>query len=208
MGLKEKAERLLAGGRKYSYTPDTLRSQIDRFVKNNSRPVAMALISVFLIAGFYNFSDEITGYLTYQSNLELQLNETKNMLSSAEAEKSSCTSDLASANDDLDECRSSVSSSESSLSKCIKEKNSMADVSNALSASLETCEAENNDIEGKLKSKTDSYDALVRNSARSICCRTFDVIEGAVVKWDLKDSRIACGDGRYSMNCTSGSTNY
>lgn len=208
MGLKEKAERLFAGGRKYSYTPDTLRSRIDKFAKNNTRPVAIALVSVFLMAGFYNFSDEITGYLTYQSNLELQLNETRNMLSSAEAEKSSCISDLASANGDLDECRLTMSSSESSLSKCIKEKSGLTDVSNSLSASLETCEAENNDIEGKLKVKTDSYDALVRNSARSVCCRTFDVIDGNVVKWDMKDSRVVCGDGRYSMNCTSGSTNY
>ncbi len=193
---------------RYNYKPYSWHKRLKEFAKNNSKPAAIAIISVFLIISFQGINNTVTGYLTYQGGLEQQLNDTKNQLSSMEAEKNTCVSGLASANENLKGCEKTINTSASSLANCKKEKADLTGYSNALSASLDTCRTESEDLGNKLGNKTASYDSLVRNSARTVCCRTFDVIEGSVVRWDLKDDRIVCNEGRYSINCTAGNTNY
>ncbi len=199
---------MVFGDFRYNYKPYSWQKRLKEFAKNNSKPAAIAIISVFLIIGFQSVNSTVTGYLTYQGSLEQQLNDTKTQLSSMEAEKNTCVSGLASANENLEACETTIDTSASSLVNCKKEKADLTGYSNALGASLDVCRIESEDLGNKLDNKTASYDSLVRNSARTVCCRTFDVIEGAVVKWDLKNDRIVCNEGRYTINCTAGNTNY
>jgi hypothetical protein len=113
MNLKEKVPKILRGSFRYNYNPYSLKDRVKESFNKNSKPVVLAVVSFFLIAGLYSINNTITGYISYQDNVEKELNNTKQVLANIESEKASCLSELSDSYASLDECQATITTGKS-----------------------------------------------------------------------------------------------
>lgn len=208
MSLRDKLSSV--AGRKfyYNYKPYNTKDNAKEFVKLNAKPVILAVISLLLIGGFYAANDTVTGFFTYQEDLEVILNETKDLLDITEEGRVICLSELSTTHQDLTTCKNSIDTGSISLSNCNEQIDELDDIADSISVNLLSCETQLQGIEDDLIEKDDEYDSLIKNSVRSVCCSAFDIIEGNSVDWDIANNKISCGIGSNSVNCADGSTDF
>jgi len=193
---------------RYKYKPGNKSlSQVISFFANNKRNISLLLLSVVLIISFSFLSDRITGYVTYTSDLESVLNETIQQLNFESRAMAECDSNLDSTKTGLNICNDKLGSSQSYLTTCEKERGDLKSYSDNLNSVYAKCDSERTDLQSKYANSTESYKSVIRNSVRAICCSFGDTQSGAIRSWEILNNQIVC-NGNYSVNCTSGATNY
>ncbi len=185
----------------YRYSSQTKEERLRAFLNKNKKHVAVsAVIAVFLVASFYVSNSVITAYATYNTDLEQQLEDIEEALVDARAQKDSCRISLENANADIERCGSNLTSTGQLLEACRSEIDKFSNALQNLSSAFTACEAEK-------ESALQSLKQLVRNTVKAICCSYGDVQSGVVGNWGIVGDSITCS-GNYTVNCSSGETNY
>lgn len=199
-----------SGGFNYNYKPFSLRGRATKFISSNSKQLFIALVVVFFLSFSYLMTNALTGYITYQESLEDELNKTKNILAEKENQLSSvtsandaCKTELQTKLSELGACNSKLSESESYLVSCETERDDLKEYSKEINSLLVTCEQERSDFSTKYNEISAEYSSLVKNTAADVCCRPG--IENS--NWGIVYSRVVCY-GDFTVDCTSGETNY
>ena len=189
----------------YSYSPGS--GERMHFFDKKGKHLAVAAAILLFIGTFYFVGNTLTGYITYSRNLEQELNETHNELIDLKSEYEACSTDLtdansgiASLNSSLNSCSADMFSQKLAVTSCNTEKNSLIEEKKSLSSSLSSCRNEQT-------SSHESYRQLARNSVKAICCSFGDVQSSAIRNWNITNNSIVC-TGNYTINCTSGESNY
>jgi len=149
----------------------------------------------------------VTGYITYTENLEIEFNETQKELDITTASLDECSKNMANIKEGLTSCNSELDQSRSQLTTCENERNELRTKNSELDSQLSTCNAESEDLKARYESRLSAFDNLVRNSVKAICCSFNDIDAGLTKNWGIVDDKIVCTGG-YSVNCTSGATDY
>ena len=188
----------------YNYSPQSNEGL--QFGKKGKH-LAIAAVIILFAGIFYFVGNTMTGYATYSKSLETQLNNTQAELTAVQEKKDICESvlenmrsNLGSLNSSLSTCGSNLASNRLSLDNCNKERVRLENEGNNLSASLNSCRTEN-------ENSIQSYKQLARSSVRPICCSFGDVQSAAIRNWNITNGSIVC-NGNYTINCTSGESNY
>jgi hypothetical protein len=191
----------------YSYSPSSRDERARAFFSRKGKHLLVAAVIVFFIGTFYLVGNTLTGYVTYSKDLEQQLNSTNNELSALQVQKEACDADLQNANSDigglnssLNTCTTNLFSSKLFLDSCNKDKEKLNEEKRNLSSSLDMCRAEKD-------TSAQSYRQLARNSVKAICCSFGDVQSATIRNWNITNNSIVCS-GTYTINCTSGESNY
>ena len=184
----------------YSYSPHSTDEKARQFFSKRGKHLAIAIVIIFLLVVFYTTGLAMTTYATYSRNAEQQLNETKTNLAIVQAEKDVCLASLNATGNDLKRCESDLSLKTSLLNTCGIEKSSLNNNIVSTVSSLNTCKTEKD-------SAIQSSKQLVRNSVKAICCSYGDVQTGFVRNWNTVNDSITC-TGSYTVNCSTGETNY
>ena len=167
-----------------------------------------AIIASFIIF-LYTINYGITGFVTYQENIESELNntvqeltQTKTELSQTFDEKENCLSNLASEKNNLASCQNNLQKGKSDVVAC---ESSLSTTTNKLTQKnqqLDTCNADKEAVESLLQNRESSYNELLKNSVINTCCSVFDVRAGNIVSWSMHDNAIDCNSGTNTINCT------
>ena len=191
----------------YSYSSGSGDGNVRAFFIKKARHIAVAAVVVFLIGSFYLVGKTITTYATYSKSLETELNDTQNALLQEQEQKEACESLLGTAQSSLGVCSSNLDSAKGSLNSCqnnvaqlSRDVNTLSNKSASLSRSLDACNAEKD-------TSSQSHKQLARNSVRAICCSFSDTQSSVVRNWNVVNNSIVCSGG-YTINCTSGESNY
>ena len=119
-----------------------------------------------------------------------------------------CQSTVVSLQTDLSVCNNNIINGTNDLATCNSQKESLNTYSNGLNELLNTCKTEKNDLNDNLTTRENDYDTLIKNVARPMCCSAFDILEGKEMNWDIDNNALKCGTGSFTVNCTTGTTNY
>lgn len=184
----------------YNYSPQSKDERARTFFAKRGKHIAIAAVIVFLIGAFYATGNLITTYATYNKNLQEQLNSTQIALETEQQQKEVCEASLENTKSNLNTCSSDLASTKGSLASCGSDKEKLAGDTRSLTSSLNTCISEKESI-------NQSYKHLARNSVKAICCSFGDVQSAATRNWNIINDSIVCS-GNYTVNCTSGETNY
>lgn len=184
----------------YNFSPKTTDEKARSFLKGRGKQIVIAVVVLFLIGVFYFTGTTINTYATYNKNLEQDLQSAKDDLASAQVEIQTYKSSLETSNNQLQTCNTNLELSKTSLSSYIKEKSNLTDEVQVYRSAVETCES-------RIASSGDTFKQLTRNSVRPICCSYGDIQNGGTRNWDVVNNSIICS-GNYTVNCTSGETNY
>ncbi|MBI2971568.1 MAG: hypothetical protein HYY37_04100 [Candidatus Aenigmarchaeota archaeon] len=175
--------------------------------------LAVVAASLYLL---YTSAASITGFQLRASALEASLNETKGEFHRIAEEKSQCEGFLGTMNRSLahyetgaallggalGECRNRTTALDKELVVCTAATATAQDESKASHAALGACETANANLSERMQASGIYHLKIIKGAVRSVCCRPGI----AAVTWDI-GSEIICS-GPYSMNCTSGETNY
>ena len=188
----------------YSYAP---QSSGGLQLGKRGKHLAIAAVIILFVGTFYFVGNTMTGYVTYSESLEQQLNETHNKFLDMKAQYETCdaylgnaNSNIASLNTSLNACSTDMFSQKLAVTSCNNEKERLGREKSDLSTSLSSCRSEQ-------VSSTESYKQLARNSVKAICCSFGDVQSGSVRNWNITNNSIVC-TGNYTINCTTGESNY
>jgi hypothetical protein len=194
--------------RKYSYTAPGTANAIKSSWEKYGRSISIALVSIFTLFMFFNLSTNVTGFITYTESLQEELNETQIELAGAKASHQQCISSLDGRITELTECNSLLSGGESELAACKSEKTSLTIYTDELNEVLNVCTSERDIIQESLDTQETNYDELIRNSARPMCCSAFSILNGDSISWGLNDNKLKCGSGDFTVDCSTGETDY
>jgi adenylosuccinate lyase len=180
---------------KYEY-----RLGIKNFFIKNSKKITIAVIVIVVLFVVYSINAFVTGFVAYNEELENELNKFKN--------------DFITINQSFIECRNNLDvyltearTCEKNLQNCEKQKEVTTNYSIALENIIGQCQKDKEAIMQNYTKLTENYKNIIRESVRSRCCSYDDIMNGAIKNWDIKDNKIMCS-GNYTVNCTSGETNY
>jgi septal ring factor EnvC (AmiA/AmiB activator) len=189
----------------YKYKPSNKpekRNKIHNSIKTRRDHLWTASIIFSFVALLYVINYGITGFVTYQENIESELNdvtselaETKTELSKNIAEKETCLTDLATESSNLISCRSNLQKGQADIIEC---ESSLS----AANQQLDACRNDKESLELLLQERESSYNELLRNSVINTCCSVFDVRSGNTVSWSLENNKIVCDTGGNAINCT------
>ncbi|MBI4153707.1 hypothetical protein HY501_00060 [Candidatus Woesearchaeota archaeon] len=192
----------------YSYSPASRDEQVREFFGRRGKHLAIAAVIVFFIGVFYFVGNTITGYATYSKSLEQQLNTSAQELSDTKEQHELCQLSLESSNNDraalnasINKCSSDLFSNKLFLDSCYKEKEKLENTTKRLDSQLSSC---NND---KIASG-EAYKQLARSSVKAICCSFGDVQSATIRNWNITSNNSIVCSGNYTINCTSGESNY
>ena len=184
----------------YNFSPTTKDERARSFLKGRGRQIGIAIVVLFLIGVFYFTGSTLNAYATYNKDLESDLASAQSNLVAAQSEIQTYKSSLETSSNQLQTCNNDLSLSEISLGTCTKEKSNLTDEVQVYKSAVATCES-------KIASSGDTFKQLARSSAKPICCSFGDMQNGAVRNWDVLNNSITCS-GNYTVNCSSGETNY
>ncbi len=190
----------------YSYKPGS-NSRVAEYLRKNSRNIGMSVLALSLIFSFSVLSGRITGFVTYTADLESVLNETTKQLNTESRLRAECDSDLTRTASSLSECNGKLTSSQSYMVACEKDRDELKSYSDSLNSLFSSCDTERADVKIKYANETENYKQAVKNSVKAICCSFGDAQSGTVRLWEMENNRIVC-TGNYTVNCTTGTTNY
>ncbi len=190
----------------YSYRPRS-SSRVAEQLRKNSKSVGLSILAIALIFSFSILSGRITGFVTYASDLESTLNETAKQLDIESQLRATCDSALASTKSGLSLCNDKLYSSQGYLVTCEKDRDDLSSYSARLNEQFSSCDAQREELNAKYTNETENYKTIVRNSVKAICCSFGDLQIGNSRNWGITNNQIVCG-GNYTVNCTTGSTNY
>ena len=201
---KTRADIIIMG---YRYSPSSKDEQARSFLNKRGRQLAVSAVIIFLLTMFYFTGNALTGYITYSSDLESQLNNAKNALVVSEGQKDSCQTSLGNTKAELNACNNNIVSAKTDLEKCSTESsqfNKQVEILNGklkdVSSSLDECKSQQASLYG-------FYDQLARSSIKPICCSFGDEQLAALRNWNIINNSIVC-NGNYTVNCSSGESNY
>lgn len=187
----------------YSYSPNSGGRKFGK----RSKQLAVAGVIILFVGTFYFMGNTLTSYATYNKNLEMQLNNTQGQLLQEQEMKEQCEASLSAAKDGLNTCNADKIFTSAKLESCQnnvvqlnRNVNELTNKSSNLSSSLDACK-------NSYSSTLESYRQLARNSVKAICCSFGDVQSGAARNWNITNNNIVCS-GNYTINCTSGESNY
>lgn len=191
----------------YTYSPHTRDERARIFFGKRGKHLAIAAVVVFLVASFYLAGSALTSYATYSKNLEDQLNSTRNSLLAAEQKSDECSTTLdatntalQNANNGLNSCNANIMYTNALLNSCYMDRSVMNATINNLTASVNDCRTANDN-------NVQNYRQLARSSVKAICCSFGDLQSATIRNWNIVNNSITCA-GNYTVNCTSGETNY
>ena len=182
----------------YSY------SASDGDFSSRRKQAIIVIAAALLITIFYFVNGTITTYATYSKNLQNDLESAKIALNEQQQKYDECQGSLIGASLDLSVCNSALNSTGSSLSSCNSEKSQLNSQVSQLNSQISSL---NYNISSCQTNAENVYKQLARNSAKPICCSFGDFQSGASRSWSLANNSITCS-GTYTVNCTSGETNY
>jgi len=165
------------------------------------------LSPIIAILSLYALGTTITGYFTYSGNIESELNKTQNELAIYKSVSEECTRILWMKEKNLSVCETSLGSASISLAKCNRLADNLINQSVLLNLSLSSCLSESSLLRNKFGNLNISYNTLVRNSVKAICCSFGDVQSSLIRNWNVTNDRIIC-TGSFSVNCSSGETTF
>ena len=174
--------------------------------KKNTKHIVIAAVSAALIFSFYLITTN-TAYVSYTESLESELNKTKAALSSVEGEKTQCLKDLFEKISASDKCSAELNEKSANLDICESDRTGMKTYISSVNSSLSSCMSEKQSLQGLYQNESENFRSLVRNSAASICCSFRDAQRGSVINWGIANNSIIC-EGSYTVNCSTGATNY
>jgi hypothetical protein len=178
-------------GSKYHYEPEGKKTEkLKSLWPENERlgiaaVIIIAVILVVSIGGYY-----VTGYVTYTDNL-------KN-------EKKVCDDNLLACGNNLNSCSVAITDLQTQLSSCQENANQKT---TELQALLNNCTDEKGTLAAQAAAAIAGYKDLAKSSVKPICCSYSDMQTGAVHNWDILNNVVVC-TGNYTINCTTGETNY
>ena len=192
----------------YSYSPTTRDEATRAFFGRRGKHLAIAAAIVFFIGIFYVVGNTVTSYATYNKALESQLNNTSQQLTETQSELELCELNLENSNSDrtalnasISKCTTDLFSSKLFLDSCYKDKDKLENTTRKLDNQLSLCDSE------KIASG-EAYRQLARSSVKAICCSFGDVTSGTVRNWNITANNSISCSGNYTINCTSGESNY
>jgi septal ring factor EnvC (AmiA/AmiB activator) len=177
------------------------------FLKYNQKEARIAVISLIIILAIYFVGSNVSGLVTYRENLVMQLNKTQEDLFKMIAERDSLQNDLQMRAQELGICSATLKENEQNIIKCEAEKNDIKKSSESTSQQFAACQNERTNFETLYNERAQTYRSLVLNTAR-MCCSSYDVHNEIVQFWNVTNNSIACYSGSYTLNCSSGQTNY
>jgi len=172
---------------------------------NQNMKLLGGLAIVLVIVLFFSFS--MTGFVTYQGSLEDELNETKTNLSLASDQLVACSSNLLEKDSDYQSCLSGLDSTKSFLESCQDTVQTRDDSISSLNSDIASCNSEKENLGNEISTVKSSYNELVKNTVRDLCCTFSDANSGAEKSWGISSNSIVC-TGPYTVNCGSGSTSF
>ncbi len=192
----------------YSYSPTSRDEAARAFFGRRGKHLAIAAVIVFFIGVFFLIGNTVTTYATYNKALESQLNSTSQQLTETQSGLELCELNLENSNSDraglnasINKCTTDLFSSMLFLDNCNKEKEKLENTTRRLDSQLSSCNSD------KIASG-EAYRQLARNSVKAICCSFGDVQSATTRNWNITiNNSIVCA-GNYTINCTSGESNY
>ena len=200
----------------YKYKPEKNRTQESRQKNKFHESIKTrrdhlwtgAIIASFIIF-LYTINYGITGFVTYQANIESELNNTvkelvgtKNVLAETESDKIECLNNLTSEKNNLISCQNNLKKGKSDIVVCETSLSAANSKLTQTNQQLNTCNNDKEAVESLLQNRETSYNELLRNSVINTCCSIFDVRAGNTVSWSLQDNIINCDTGTNTLNCT------
>lgn len=164
------------------------------------KKVGIFVVALLVLFVLYSVSTVVTGYTAYTEQLESELNGTREDLRIISAAREECAEELNDKTALYNECSGKLQAASEALNKCEQLKTSSE-------AALNQCRSELDALKSQQLSSEASYNNLVKNSVKSICCTISDVESAAVKQWRLENDKIICS-GNFTVNCASGETNY
>jgi hypothetical protein len=150
---------------------------------------AVAVAIVFYLAGSYfttlDFSKKITDLSTQLFAAQMQFVNATEYLRRAENQSSLQQSQLNSTQVGLQACQNNAQILQSSVS-------SLQNASSSLQSQLSTCNV-----------NMTTYQQVVQNSVRAVCCSFGDVQAGVTKNWQIFSNYIVCS-GSNTVNCGTG----
>lgn len=170
-----------------------------------AKKALIAAVMLILVLGIYSVGSTITGYISYSDSVASELNGTKKELEIYKAVSDECTRDLWLKESDLTACERSFESASASLAACEALAASLSNRTSSLESSLASCSSELQSLKGIFGNLNISYEKLVRNSVKAVCCSFSDVQRSQIRNWGVSPDGIVCS-GSFSVNCSSGGT--
>jgi hypothetical protein len=147
--------------------------------------IIIAAILVVSIGGYY-----ATGYVTYNEN-----------------QKKVCENNLSVCATNLVTCNNDVVGIQNQLTTCHNDVTQANEKSTDLQTMLNNCTDEKGILSTQTAEAITGYKILAKSSVKPICCSYSDAQSGSVKNWGIMSNFIVC-DGNYTINCTTGETNY
>lgn len=160
-----------------------------------SNKIIVISLAAVLVLGIYAIGVSVTGYFSYSSGIESELNKTKEELGLYKAAGEECTRSLWSKEQNITACQGA-------LSECGAKGSALNAQLLVLNVSLSSCLSESSGAKVALENMTARYMSLARNSVKAICCSFGDVQSSAVKSWDVASDRIVCS-GQFAVNCSA-----
>ena len=186
--------------------------------KRNFVFVGVAILSVIIIIVAFmvgvQYKTEALGNKVKELQINIQGNFVK--IGSLESELSNKTQEAIQKEKSLLQCNDELNYSKAKIAECYNETTQLKSQLDQLKSQLEDerkeCEQNIAELESNITTCNSQKQALldiVKNSVRAFCCSFGAIQQGLQVSWDIRGSQIICGgDGEYTVNCATGTTNY
>jgi gas vesicle protein len=178
--------------------------------KRNLFFVGVAILSVIIfIVAFMVGEQYKTEALRKEAN-ELQITNQDNLLKigSLESELSNKTQETIQKEKSLLQCNDELNYSNTKIAECYNE---TTQLKSQLQDETQKCEQNIAELESSIttcNSQKQAFLDILKNSVRATCCSFGAIQQGLELSWDISGSQIICGDGNYTVNCGTGTTNY
>jgi len=169
------------------------RTGIKKLFEENHKAICVAVLAVLLGIVAFSANSVITGFVTYNDELRGELNDYKSDFITMNQSYNECINNI-------NTCMNDLKTKCSTLQNCENEKIAAVNQTKIMENNLNNCKEQKDAIQK-------NYTNILKDAVKAICCSVDDSINGAVKNWEIRDSKLVC-TGNYTVNCTSGETNY
>jgi chromosome segregation ATPase len=141
----------------------------------------------------------MTGFVVGDATSQLQkeLNETKDSLNECVTELVQCATNTTECLTELNSTSQDLAETEETLLACETTLEKREEDIQVLTNVLKQCNVEVTTLQ------TD-YEELMQNSVKYVCCSVADVDNSVTKHWDMVGNKIVCNDGNRAIDCKTG----
>jgi hypothetical protein len=170
------------------------------YQERGMRKGILMIVLIIVALTVFSFVGGMTGYMIYGGELESKVRKLEENLTFAQNRIDMCNKALSDVTNERDSCENNLSKTSSDLSVCGEERDE-------LRGDYIKCLTEKDNVSSLYEKEKENYKELAGNSVQAICCSFSDLKSGMIKNWGIKENKIVCGEGEFTVNCATGETN-